>query len=70
MNTKLCMKVNIYLEPLPEGVNASEKSWSFSFISFTVNPPLVIVQVVHEILNDHSIFTFVGTPHKPISDPF
>jgi len=58
MNTKLCMKVNIYLESLPEGANASERSWSLIFISFTVNLALVIAQVVHEILNDHSIFTF------------
>jgi len=43
---------------VPEGAHASERSWSLSFISFTVNLPLVIAQVVHDILNDHSIFTF------------
>ena len=41
-----------------EGAHASERSWSLSFISFTVNPPLVTAQVVHDILNDHSICTF------------
>ena len=41
-----------------EGAHASERSWSLSSISFTVNLPLVIAQVVHDILNDHNIFTF------------
>jgi len=41
-----------------EGAHASKRSWSLSFISFTLNLPLVIAQVIHDILKDHSIFTF------------
>lgn len=41
-----------------EWAHASERSWSLSFISFKVNLPLFIAQVIHEILTDHSILTF------------